>query len=152
MSPRLTGRLILAMSALLVIAGLLLILGGCAWSSNTRTQTNDRSRIQGTAGGLPVDVIVERQVVAQEQASGETSAPALAAMASSAASGVMSGGPIGGLIGLAAGAFAAWKAASGTVKTLKDQVEYHKKDADEGWTKADERALKLPPQSMEDRS
>ena len=123
----------------------LLMCSGCAWSSQTRTNTNDRSRIQGTAGGLPVDVVVERQVEAQEQTAGETRSPALEAMASSAGQGVLSGGPIGGLIGLAAGAFAAWKAASGTVKTLKDQVEYHKKDADEAWQKADERALKLPP-------
>jgi hypothetical protein len=36
-------------------------------------------------------------------------------------------------------------ATKGTVKTLKDQIEYHKRDAEEGWQKADERALKLPP-------
>lgn len=133
--------------ALAVVGALLLILAvsGCAWSSQTRTQTTDQSRVQGTAGGLPVDVVVTRQVVAQEQASGETRAPAIESMAQGAMQGAGVGGPVGGLLGLAGGALAAWFAAKGTVKTLKDQVEYHRKDADEAWQKADERALKLPP-------
>lgn len=133
--------------ALAVIGALLALVSfaGCAWSSQTRTQTNDQSRVQGSAGGLPIDVVVTRQVVAQEQASGETRSPAIESLASGAMQGAGVGGPVGGLIGLAGGALAAWFAAKGTVKSLKDQVDYHRKDADDAWQKADERALKLPP-------
>lgn len=141
---QLFARLLFAALALFVM-WCLLIMTGCSWSAQTRTQTNDRSRIQGTAAGVPVDVVVERQVEAQEQTSGETRAPAIAAMASQVATGTSLGGPVGGLLGLITGAATAWFASKGTMKTLRDQLEYHKKDAEEGWQKADERALKLPP-------
>jgi hypothetical protein len=136
-----------AISAVVILSFILILgcLSSCAWSSQTRMQTNDKSRIQGTAGGLPVDVTVERQIEAQEQTAGETRSPALAAMASSVVEGGMSGGPIGGLIGLALGAFTAWKAASGTIKKLEA-------DSTEGWQeakrhqeRAEQYALKLPP-------
>ena len=133
------------LAILFVLAGMAILLFGCSWSSQTRTQTNDRSRIQGTAAGVPVDVVVERQIEAQEQTAGETRAPALGAMASAVAQGSAFGGPVGGILGLIAGAASAWMATKGTMKTLKDQIEYHKQDAAEGWQKADERALKLPP-------
>ena len=62
------------------------------------------------------------------------------------------GGPIGGLLGLAGGALAAWFAAKPLLKNKDRQLEERDErlarlriDRDEGWQKADERALKLPP-------
>ena len=73
-------------------------------------------------------------------------APIVKEVASSAAIGATGGGM--GLAPIIAAVLAAaggWASRQGTVKGLKDRVEYHRSDADEGWRKADERALKLPP-------
>lgn len=70
---------------------------------------------------------------------------ASAAAATGGASGLGLGPILGGLATLAATTAAGWAARQGTVKQLKDQVDYHKEDAEEGWRKADERALKLAP-------
>jgi hypothetical protein len=77
-------------------------------------------------------------------------APDLPAVASAANAGISlipSGTGVGDLVKLIAGAGTAYLAMRGTVKSLKDQIDYHQKDAAEGWQKADERALKLPPQA-----
>ena len=171
MSPRLTGRLILAMSALLVIAGHLLILGGCASTgrSGTDARTDTRTReITVTHGQIPVTAAdgavslvtvtsTTERTLTQEQVSrtdtqderhSAPDVPAIAAVAQpiiAAATGLGLGQGAGALAALALTTAAGWMARRGEVKDKDQRLERLRIDRDEARALADERALKLPP-------
>ncbi len=150
----------------IVIIAIMALLCGCASRGNGQRATHRVEKVQtfvvipataeSAAVVQPVTEIHESWEDEQSQHE-ETAgpdmkqiAPIVSAVASSAAMGATGGGMglgqvFGGLAALAVTTAAGWAARQGTVKGLKDQVEYHRGDADEGWRKADERALRLPP-------
>ena len=170
--PRLAGRLIMTMSALLVIAGLLLILGGCASLGESRsdgvraqhevTVTKKQTVVPATET-VPEHTVNTTETVehwldekTRIEAHNETHTapdlPAVEKVVSAGVSLIPSGTGVGDLVKLIAGAGTAYVAMRGTMKAVKDQSEFHKKDAEEGWQKAGENqqraeqyARQLPP-------
>jgi hypothetical protein len=153
-------------TALFAFALLVPFLSGCASRGNAQKAVHKVEKVQtfvvipATAETpaivQPVTEIHEswedEQSVHEETAGPDMKqiVPVVSAIAASATIGATGGSMglgqvLGGLAALAATTAAGWAARQGTVKSLKDQVEYHRVDADEGWRKADERALKLPP-------
>ena len=149
-----------------IIIAILAVLCGCASRGNAQKAVHRVEKVQtfvvipatAEAAAVVQPVVEIHESWEDEQSQHEETAgpdvkqiaPIVSAVASSAAIGTTVGGMgfgqvLGGLAALAATTAAGWAARQGTVKSLKDQVEYHRVDADEGWRKADERALRLPP-------
>lgn len=150
-------------------AGLVLLaISGCASTGESRSDQKrtqhevviEKSQLPVTGADgavqlVPVIKTTERwmdegvRTTSNDERHTTVDVPAIAAVAApiiQGASGLGVGQVAGGLATLALTTAAGWLARQGSVKTLKDQVDYHRKDAEEGWRKADERALKLPPE------
>ena len=146
----------------IVIIAVLALLCGCASRGNAQKAVHKVEKVQTfvvipatTESAAVVQPITEvhesweDEQSAHEETAGpdmKQIAPIVSAVASSAAIGATGGGMgLGPIIAAVLAAAGGWASRQGTVKGLKDRVEYHSADADEGWRKADERALKLPP-------
>lgn len=151
------------MKALVLICAALL--AGCASTRVDNTQARERivtvKQVPIVTPDGAVNVITTTETASRDLISGTTSeyhgtvdAPAVLEVAKTV---VVAGAKVASfagmpditaigtvLLALAGTAAAAYKARGGEVKQLKDENEYHKRDAAEGWEKADERALMLP--------
>lgn len=176
--PRLAGRLIMTLSAMLVIAGLLLILGGCATTgrSGTDARTDTRTReITVTHGQIPVTAAdgsvslatvtsTTERTLSQEQVSRTDtqderhSAPDVPAIAEAvkpliaAASGLSLTQGAGALATLALTTAAGWMARRGEVKDKDQRLERLRIDRDSTRERAENYARQLPPKTYEDRA
>jgi Flp pilus assembly protein TadB len=167
--------------ALAVIGAALVLLSisGCA-SESRGTRANHRVEKRQTQVVIPatsdaaasiVPVTETTEIWEDEKSQVETKsgpdlekiAPAVAAISGAVVSGGAGGLGLGSILGavatLATTTGAAWLARGGQVKALKDQVETHKADAQEGWQeakahqqRAEQYALKLPPTTMDDHA
>lgn len=172
-------RFILAVSILMVVIGLVLLLGGCASLGESRS---DGVRAQHEVTVTKKQVVVPATETVAEHVVNTTETverwldektrteahneshtapdlPAVEKVVSAGVSLIPSGTGIGDLVKLIAGAGTAYVAMRGTMKAVKDQSEFHKRDAEEGWQKAGENqqraeqyARQLPPSMSEDRS
>lgn len=173
MRHRLLGRLILTLSAMLVIAGLVLILGGCASTgrsgTDARTDTRTReitvshSQIPVTAADGAVSLVTvtsaTERTLTQEQVSrtdtqderhSAPDVPAIAAVAQpiiAAATGLSLGQGAGALATLALTTAVGWMARKGEVKDKDQRLERLRIDRDEARARAEQYALQLPPHS-----
>lgn len=165
-------RFILAVSILLVVIGAVLMLGGCASLGESRS---DGIRAQHEVMVTKKQVVIPATETIPEHTVNTTETgerwldektktesheekhtapdlPAVEKVVSAGASLIPSGTGVGDLVKLIAGAGTAYVAMRGTMKAVKDQSEFHKKDAEEGWQKAGESqqraeqyARQLPP-------
>ena len=176
--PRLAGRLIMTLSAMLVIAGLLLILGGCASAgrSGTDARTDTRTReVTVTQNQIPVTTAdgavslvtvtsTTERTLTQEQVSRTDTEderrsgpdmPAIAAVTQpiiAAASGLSLGQGAGALATLALTTAAGWMARKGEVKDKDQRLERLRIDRDSARERAENYARQLPPKTYEDRA
>lgn len=159
------------LSAVLVLIGLLLILGGCASTgrsgTDARTDTRTRevtvthSQIPVTAADGAVSLVTvastTERTLTQEQVSRSDThderrsapdMPAIAAVAQpiiAAATGLSLGQGAGALATLALTTAVGWMARRGEVKDKDQRLERLRNDRDEARARAEQYALKLPP-------
>ena len=176
--PRLIGRLIMTLSAMLVIAGLVLILTGCASTgrSGTDARTDTRTRVatvthgqipitaaDGSVSLVPTTTTTERTETQEAISRSDTrderhsapDMPAIAAVAQpiiAAASGLSLGQGAGALATLALTTAAGWMARKGEVKDKDQRLERLRIDRDSARERAENYARQLPPKTYEDRA
>lgn len=171
MNERLIGRVILIVSACFVIAGVVILLGGCASTgrSGTDARTDIRTReVTVTHAQVPVTAAdgsvtlatttdTTERTLTQEQISrtdtqderhSAPDMPAIAAVAQpiiAAASGLTLGQGAGALATLALTTAAGWMARRGEVKDKDQRIDRLREDRDRHQQRAEQYALQLPP-------
>jgi hypothetical protein len=174
---RIICRLILLLSTLLVIAGLVLILGGCA-SQSTGTRTNHRVEKRQTQVVIPatadapasiVPVTETTEIWEDEKSQVETKsgpdlekiAPAVAAISGAVVSGGTAGGTgllallttAGtGLIAYGAREVLARKDENKKSAEAQARIDRLREDRDRHQQRAEKYALQLPPQPVDDHA
>lgn len=138
------ARLIVAIDILLILLCLFLafaVLSGCSWNSQSRTVSKERERIVGTVGGLPVDVVREREATSATEAEGEQQIGFVDALGQAAGVALQGGSSLatGGAAGLAVGLLGmgwAWLQKRKAVRQrdeIIDGVERSKDSLGEKW-------------------